>query len=166
MTLRRDRQLAAIMFTDIVGYTKLMGSDERKTLTFLNENRKIQKRLARKYRGKWLKEMGDGTLLIFYTASEAVLCALEMQEEINKAYAFKIRIGIHLSEIVFTDDDIYGDGVNVAARISALAGAAEIWFSDSVYQNVRNREELTIAPQGKKELKHVEYALDLFKIDA
>ena len=91
LRIRMDRQLAAIMFTDIVNFSKLMGADENQTLAYLDSNRKLQKRLARKYRGKWLKEMGDGTILVFYTASEAVLCGMEIQAEIKKAFDFAAR---------------------------------------------------------------------------
>lgn len=79
--------------------------------------------------------MGDGTISIFYTASEAVLCALEIQETINNDHNFKIMLGIHTSEIVFTDKDIFGDGVNVSSRISDLAGPGEICISDDVFRN-------------------------------
>lgn len=82
LRIRKDRQLAAILFTDIKGFTKMMGEDEYKGMEALEKNRTIQKRLIRKYYGKWLKEIGDGTLSIFYTASEAVLCALEIQEAV------------------------------------------------------------------------------------
>ena len=80
LKLRKDRQLVSILFTDIKNFTKIMGEDEHKGIEALEANRKIQKRLIRKYRGKWLKEIGDGTLSVFYTASEAILCALEMQK--------------------------------------------------------------------------------------
>ena len=112
------------------------GCLEPEALVFLLENnRKIQKNIIRKYRGRWLKEMGDGTISIFYTASEAVLCALEIQETINNDHNFKIMLGIHTSEIVFTDKDIFGDGVNVSSRISDLAGPGEICISDDVFRN-------------------------------
>ena len=139
MTIRKDRQLAAILFTDIVGYTSIMGKDENKALEFLEQNRHIQKKLIRKYRGKWLKEMGDGSIAIFYTASEAVLCAKEIQDEINAKTSIKLKMGIQISEVVFSDSDVFGDGVNVASRISECAGPGEICFSEAVYNNIRNR---------------------------
>ncbi len=112
MRIRKDRQLAAVLFTDIVGFTKMMGSDEDNTLQTLERNRKIQKKWIRKFRGKWLKEMGGGSLVIFYTATEAVLCGQKILEVI-KDEDFEVRIGIHVSEILFTDSDVFGDGVNV-----------------------------------------------------
>ena len=80
--MQKDRQLASILFTDIVGFTSMMGENEDKTLQALDRNRSIQKRLIRKYRGKWIKEMGDGAIAVFFTASEAVLCAIAIQKEI------------------------------------------------------------------------------------
>ena len=95
LRIRKDRQLAAILFTDIKGFTKMMGEDEYKGLEALEINRKIQKRMVRKYYGKWLKEIGDGTLSVFYTASEAVLCALEIQQQV-KEQGLAVRMGIHV----------------------------------------------------------------------
>jgi len=79
-----------------------------------------------------VKEMGDGAIAIFFTASEAVLCAIDIQKEIQEKEEFSVRMGIHVSEILFTDTDIFGDGVNVASRISGLAEANEICFSNVV----------------------------------
>lgn len=165
LRLMRDRQLAAILFTDIIGFTALMGENEDKALDALAINRKIQKRVIRKHRGKWIKEMGDGSLVIFYTATEAVQASLEIQEKVQETKKFEIRIGIHLSEIVFSDSDVFGDGVNVASRISDKASAGEICISDSVYQNIRNRENLTIKSSDQVELKNVAYKLRIHKID-
>jgi class 3 adenylate cyclase len=165
LQLRRDRQLAAVLFTDIIGFTKLMGDDENNALSILGINRKIQMGIIRKHRGKWLKEIGDGSLVIFYTATEAVQAALEIQEKVQEVKKFEIRMGIHLSEIVITDSDVFGDGVNVASRISDKASAGEITISDSVYQNIRNRENLTITSLGEMEFKNVAYRLGIHKIE-
>ena len=164
LTLRANRQLASILFTDIVGYTALMGQNENQALEYLDVNRKIQKRLIRKHRGKILKEMGDGLISIFFTASEATICALEIQSEIRAVNKFKLRMGIHISEIVFTDTDVFGDGVNVASRISDCAGPDEIIISESVYHNIRNRENIEAVSMGETSLKNVAYKPKLFKI--
>ncbi len=165
LQLRKDRQLAAILFTDIVGFTAMMGEDEDKALDVLEKNRKIQKKLIRKHRGKWLKEMGDGSMAVFYTATEAVAAAIEIQKEILETGEFNVRMGIHISEIVFTDTDVFGDGVNVASRISNKAGANEICISDPVFQNIRNREDLHILPIGNVQLKNVHYPVGIHKIE-
>lgn len=165
LQLRKDRQLAAILFTDIVGFTAMMGKDEDNALRILDINRQIQKQVIRKYRGKWLKEMGDGSLVIFYTATEAVSAASQIQHNIQKNGRFKVRMGIHISEILFSDNDVFGDGVNVASRISDKASANEIFVSDAVFQNIRNREDLIISPIGQIPLKNVAYPLSLYKIE-
>ena len=103
-----QRRLAAIMFTDIVGYTALMGSDEKKAFDFLKKNRRIHWRLIRKHRGRLLKEMGDGILANFSSIIDAVMCAVSIQkatEELN----IPLRIGIHLGEVIFEKKDVLGN---------------------------------------------------------
>jgi len=164
LIIRKDRQLASILFTDVVGYTKMMGENESGALELLKDNHQVQKRLIRKYRGRWIKEIGDGSMAIFYTASEAVLCSIEIQNETNRNASLRLRMGIHASEIVFTDKDVFGDGVNVASRIASKAGPGEIYFSDSVFYNIRNRETFNIENVGQADLKNVAYKLQLYKI--
>lgn len=164
LIMQKDRQLASILFTDIVGFTAMMGADEDGTLLALDRNRSIQKRLIRKYRGKWMKEMGDGGMAIFYTASEAMQCAIKIQEEIQAKEKFKVSMGIHVSEILFTEKDIFGDGVNVASRIASLAGANEICISKTVFENIRNRENLEIESLGVQQLKNVDYEVNIYKL--
>jgi class 3 adenylate cyclase len=165
LQLRKDRQLAAILFTDIVGFTAMMGEEEDKALKVIDKNRQIQKQVIRKHGGKWLKEMGDGSLVIFYTATEAVSAASEIQNHIQQTGEFNVRMGIHLAEILFTDTDVFGDGVNVASRISDKASANEICVSDAVFQNIRNREDLIVSPMGQITFKNVAYPLNIYKIE-
>ena len=165
LELRKDRQLASVLFTDIVGFTAMMGEDEEKALDVLEQNRKIQQKIIQKHRGKWLKEMGDGSMVVFYTATETVAAAIEIQDEIQNQGAFNVRMGIHISEIVFTDTDVFGDGVNVASRISNKAGANEICISDPVFQNIRNREDLRIKSLGEMKFKNVAYPLNVHLIE-
>src|SRR5262245_25724500 len=135
----QTRQLAAIMFTDIVGYTALMGNDEKKAFELLSLNRSIQKPIIEKNNGKWIKEMGDGAMTSFNTASDAVNAAMQIQEACNATDDFKLKIGIHLGEVVFVrkdspkesltfgeNDDVYGDGVNIASRIETLGVGSSI----------------------------------------
>lgn len=163
LKLRKDRQLATILFTDIVGYTRLMSENEDQALEILDHNRKTHTKWIAKYRGSLLKEMGDGTFSIFYTASEAVLCAREIMNETNHAN-YQVRMGIHIAEIVFTDTDAFGDGVNLTSRICGLAKGGEICFTEGVYQNIRNREQLTIENLGFTLLKNVPYPVLIYKI--
>ena len=96
-----SRQLAAIMFTDIVGYTELMGRDEENAFVILNKNRQIQKPLIKQYNGTWIKELGDGVLASFTNASDAVTCAKKIQNECLSVSGLQLRIGIHLGEVLF-----------------------------------------------------------------
>ena len=114
--MAEDRRLAAIMFTDIVGYTSLMGKDEDKAFKILRKNREIHRPIIKKYRGELLKEMGDGILASFHTSSDAVRCAGEIQHAAKKE-ELALRIGIHEGEVVFEGRDVLGDGVNVASRL-------------------------------------------------
>ena len=119
--MSRSRQLAAIMFTDIVGYTALMGKDSNKALELVRISKEIQKPLVEKHHGEWLKEMGDGALAKFNTALDAVNCSIAIQEISRGKLDAKLRIGIHLGDITIENDDVYGDGVNVASRLESIA---------------------------------------------
>src|SRR5688500_15660926 len=105
----QTRQLAAIMFTDIVGYTALMGSDEQKAFQLLKKNRQIQQPLVKQYNGTWIKELGDGVLASFHTVTDAVICADAIHKSSSSVDGLRLRIGIHLGEVVFEDNDVFGD---------------------------------------------------------
>ena len=111
-----QRRLAAIMFTDIVGYDSLLKEDEKKAFDFLTKNRRIQKRLIKKYKGRWLKEMGGGILASFSSIIDAVMCSLSIQKACKESN-IPVHIGIHLGEVIFEKNDVLGDGVNIASRI-------------------------------------------------
>ena len=116
------RKLAAIMFTDIVGYTALMGEDEKKAFNTLNTNLKIHQQLTEKHHGRIIKEIGDGLLVVFENGTEAVLCAINIQQQAHENNIL-LRIGIHEGEVVYEKDDVFGDGVNIASRIQAESAA-------------------------------------------
>src|SRR5215510_2871539 len=149
------RQLAAIMFTDIVGYTALMGDDEEKAFALLRKNKQIQKPLVEKYKGRWIKELGDGVLASFSTVTDAVLCAIEIQNACKLIDDLKLRIGIHHGEVVFEENDVFGDGVNIASRLQALAPIGGIWISESVYKNISNKKDITTHFVKIERLKNV-----------
>ena len=115
--MSQSRQLAAIMFTDIVGYTALMGVNEQKAFELLKKNRRIQRPIIEKFNGRWLKEIGDGVLASFPTVSDAVYCAKEIQETCQAETDLNLRIGIHQGELVFEGDDVFGDGANIASPL-------------------------------------------------
>ena len=158
-----DRRLAAIMFTDIVGYTALMGSDEDKAFRVLRKNREIQRPIIKKYHGEWLKEMGDGILASFNTASDAVRCAGEIQQAAKKE-GIGLRIGIHEGEVVFEGSDVLGDGVNVASRLEELAEEGTINISGAVYKDIKNKAGIVAEFIEDKELKNVEEPIKVYRV--
>src|SRR5215210_7922884 len=162
--MSQTRQLAAIMFTDIVGYTALMGEDEKKAFEILNNNRKLQKPLIEQYGGKWIKELGDGVLACFTTVSDAVNAAIKIQEACNVSRDFLLRIGIHHGEVVFEDDDIFGDAVNIASRLQALAPIGGIWISESVHNNVSNKKEIKTKFVRAETLKNVKEPVRIYEV--
>jgi adenylate cyclase len=158
------RQLAAIMFTDIEGYTRLMGEDEDKALSLLDINRKIQRPLVAKYNGKWLKELGDGVLAQFTSAYDAVKCAVEIQDAAREGLERKLRIGIHLGDVTFEDDDILGDGVNLASRIQGIADPGGIYVTESIENAIRNHADIKTKYLGEAALKNVDYPVRVYAI--
>ena len=140
--MSQSRQLAAIMFTDIVGYTAFMGNDEQKAFAILNKNREIQKPIIEQYNGRWMKELGDGIMASFNTVSDAVNAAIKIQEACNDTKDFQLRIGIHLGEVVFENDDVFGDGVNIASRIQTVAKPGSIFISETVHSNISNKKDI------------------------
>lgn len=150
------RQLAAIMFTDIVGYTGLMGKDKSSALEMIRKSREIQKPPVEKYGGSWVKEMGDGVMTQFNTALEAVKCAIALQQMTGQKLGADLRIGIHLGDITFENNDVYGDGVNIASRLESIAEPGSIYLSDSIYHAIKGREKIHFKYLGEKVLKNVQ----------
>src|SRR4051812_7822705 len=158
-----SRQLAAIMFTDIVGYTTLMGEDEQKAFDILHKNRLVQKPLVAQYKGTWIKELGDGVLASFHTATDAVLCAIEIQKAC-KEKDFQLRKGIHFGEVEFEHNDVFGDGVNIAARLQALAPIGGIWISEAVQKNIANKKGIETKFACEEVLKHVRESVRIYEV--
>jgi TolB-like protein len=160
----QTRQLAVIMFTDIVGYTALMGRDEQKAFEFLNKNRQIQKPIIEAHNGRWIKELGDGVMASFQTVSDAVNAAIKIQEACTAANDFQLRIGIHLGEVVFENNDVFGDGVNIAARIQAAANPGTIYISEMVNQIISNKRDIHTRFAGEEHLKNVKDPVRLHEV--
>jgi len=159
----QDRKLAAIMFTDIVGYTSLMGESERKTFEIINTNRAIHQKHIEEHHGRIVKELGDGLLAIFENGTEAVLCAMEIQKE-AKEKNIPLRIGLHEGEVVVENNDVFGDGVNIASRIESEAAPGGICISDAIYRIIRNKEDLNVGKIGKVSLKNVGEPIVLYQL--
>jgi class 3 adenylate cyclase/TolB-like protein/Flp pilus assembly protein TadD len=162
--MSQTHQLAAIMFTDIVGYTALMGRDEQRAFDLLNKNRQIQKPVIEQHQGRFIKELGDGILASFSTVSDAVYAALEIQEACTGAGDFQLRIGIHHGEVVFDDNDVFGDVVNIASRIQAIAPPGGIYISESVERNTKNKHDIQVVFAKEERLKNVDKPEKIFQV--
>ena len=165
------RQLAAIMLTDVVGYTALTQTDEALTLALLDEHARLLRPLFAEHEGREVKGTGDGFLVEFPSALQAVRCAVEIQRalhERNSAVpldrAIHLRIGIHLGDVVHRGGDIFGDGVNITSRIEPLAEPGGICLSRQVYDQVWNKTDLPMASLGKKDLKNVKVSIEVYKM--
>ncbi len=159
-----SRQLAAIMFTHIVGYTKLMGEDEEAAFELLEKNRLVQRPIIERFNGRWLKEIGDGVLASFSTVSEAVYCAKAIQEACLKEDHLKLRIGIHQGEVVFEGEDVFGDGVNIASRLEPLAPIGGILVSESVFRNIENKKGIDASFVKEETLKNVKHPVRIYEV--
>ena len=162
--MAQSRQLAAIMFTDIVGYTSLMGGDEEAAFDLLNKNRLLQKPLIEQYGGKWIKELGDGVLATFSTVTDAVNCACSIIKGCETIDGLKLRIGIHQAEVVFENNDVFGDGVNIASRLQSVAPLGGICISDTVRNNIINRKEILTRFIKEEKLKNVREPIRIYEI--
>jgi class 3 adenylate cyclase/pimeloyl-ACP methyl ester carboxylesterase len=158
------RELAAIMFSDIAGYTLIMGRDEAKAIRALHEHRELLRSLLPKFNGRMLGEIGDGTLSSFHSATDAVNCAQELQAALVDDSELQLRIGIHVGDVVFSDNNVVGDGVNVASRIHALAPPGGICVSDHVYDEIRNKPGMGATYLGEKRLKHVSHPIRVYTL--
>ncbi|MEZ5197159.1 MAG: adenylate/guanylate cyclase domain-containing protein [Bacteroidales bacterium] len=123
-----------------------MQQDEEKAIEFRSRHREIFNASTKKFRGKILQYWGDGTLSTFSSAIDAVKCAIEMQLAFREKPQIPLRIGIHTGDIIFTEDDIIGDGVNVASRIESLAVAGSVFISEKVYDEVKNQPGIRPSP--------------------
>ena len=159
-----SRQLAAIMFTDIVGYTALMGKDFNKALELIRISKEIQKPLVEKHNGKWLKEMGDGAMARFSTALDAVNCSIEIQKTARGELDAKLRIGIHLGDVTVEEDDVHGDGVNVASRLESIADAGGIYISESIEKAIQGQTDVQAKYLGEVKLKNVAYGVRTYAL--
>ena len=161
--MNHSRQLAAIMFTDIVGFSALMGSDEQKTFEILQKNRDIHMPIISKFNGQWIKELGDGVMATFHTVSDAVNAAIEIMEACN-ASEFQLSIGIHSAEVVFDKGDVFGDGVNIAARIESAAPPGCIFISESVQKNISNKKDINTHFVKEAKFKNVSNPVRLYQV--
>jgi TolB-like protein/class 3 adenylate cyclase/Flp pilus assembly protein TadD len=158
------RQLAAIMFADMVGYTALMQRDERRALDERDRHRAILSQAVSRHRGTVLEYYGDGTLSIFASAVEAVECAVAIQRAIAGDSLIPLRIGVHTGDVVHEGSGVSGDGVNVASRIQGLAAPAGVMISGKVFDEIKNHPAIQTVSIGAVQMKNVGYLLNVFAI--
>ena len=165
-----ERRLAAVMFTDIVGYTALAQKDEARALRMLEEHRRVIRPFLPKHHGREIKTMGDSFLVEFPSALEAVKCAFDIQQsqhEMNLGRATEqkvmLRVGVHLGDVIHSENDVLGDAVNIASRIEPLAEPGGICVTGQVFDQIRNKIEFPFSSLGAKDLKNVEEPMVVFK---
>jgi class 3 adenylate cyclase len=168
---RRRRKLSAIMMVDVSGFSRLMGSDEEKTVGLILDFQRGIKGMVQEFEGRVVDTAGDSAFVEFDSVVNAVRCARRIQEEQSRlnsgrsdAECVVSRIGIHLGDVIVEDYNVYGDGVNIAARLEPLADPGGICLSEAVYQQVRNKLELPVQDIGLRELKNIEHPIRLYKV--
>ena len=169
--LQGERRLAAIMFTDVVGYTSLTQKDEALAMELLEEHRRMVRPFLPKHGGREIKTIGDAFLVEFESALEAVRCAFDIQQSLHEMNmsrpverTIQIRIGVHLGDVIHNQNDVYGDAVNVASRIEPLAPPGGVCISEQVYDHVKNKSDFQLTSLGKRELKNVGEPVEVYRV--
>lgn len=158
------RQLAAIMFTDMTGYTAMMQEDEQKARLLRDRQRDVLESCIPGNNGKIVQYFGDGTLSLFDSALDAVRSAISIQLALQQDPKVLLRIGIHSGDVVYDSDGVYGDCVNLASRIEALSAPGAVLISDKVYDEIKNQPEVETQTLGKFNLKNVKRQVEVYAI--
>jgi TolB-like protein/class 3 adenylate cyclase/Flp pilus assembly protein TadD len=161
--MEQQRHLAAILFTDIVGYTAMMQENESKAVAVVKKYHSILQNVVTNHSGKIINDYGDGSLCTFSSTIDAIHAALEIQENLKKEQ-IPLRIGLHVGEILFEDGKVFGDGVNIASRIQSLGQANTILFSGEINSKIRNQPEFNSVSLGKFEFKNVDEPIEVFAL--
>ena len=159
-----NRKLAAIVFTDIVGFTRLSADNQSKSSALIKKQRETFQPIVKNFNGTWIKEMGDGLLLTFDTITDAVKSSIEMQKVSKDIEGLNLRIGIHLGEVIVDGNDVLGDDVNIAARIEPFSAPGGIAISNKVNDAIIREEEYETKYIGKPKLKGVGQKVEVFCI--
>ena len=161
---QKSRRLAAIMFTDIVGYTALMQKDENAAAKIRALHRQEFQKYHKQYNGEILQYFGDGTLSVFDSGVEAVECAIAIQRALKKDDPVPLRIGLHIGDIVFDGTDIFGDGVNLASRIESMSVAGAVLLSGKLNEEFKNQQQISTKSLGFFELKNIKDPVEVFAV--
>jgi adenylate cyclase len=159
-----SRRLAAILFTDIVGSTAMMQKDEREAVSVNRRYVEVLKQFVLSRGGEILNDYGDGSLCTFSSATEALQCAVEMQQQFQLEPKVPLRIGLHVGEIFFEHGKVFGDGVNVASRVQSLGIANSILFSSVIKTEIKNRPEYKCVSIGRFHFKNVDEPMEVFAL--
>ncbi|HQZ50501.1 MAG TPA: adenylate/guanylate cyclase domain-containing protein [Chitinophagaceae bacterium] len=159
-----SHQLAAILFADVVGYTAMMQEDEEDAVGKINRFRHSLETIAEELNGKIIQYYGDGALLLFQSSTDAAEFAKVLQMEINEPPVIPVRIGIHMGEVLLQKGNVFGDVVNIASRIQALAPPGGIYVSEIVYQNIANKKGLESVFIKQEKLKNVNDPVRIFEV--
>ena len=157
-----QRKLAAVMFADMTGYTALMQEDEAQAKILRTRQKQILESLIPAHQGTIIQYFGDGTLSIFESSANAVRCGIAIQNELQKEPKVKLRIGIHSGDIVYDNEGIYGDCVNIASRIETLSVPGAVLFSAKVYDEIKNQKDIKAKSIGKYHLKNVQHPVEIY----
>jgi adenylate cyclase len=157
-------QLTAILFADIVGYTALMQEDEENAIKVREKFERTLKTEIGAHAGKIIQRSGDGALCIFNSAIEAVAAAISIQKLMQAEPTVPLRIGIHSGDIIIEEENVYGDGVNIASRIESFAVAGSVFVSEKIYDEIKNQKKINTASLGKYQLKNVKAPIEIYAI--
>ena len=166
----KDYRLAAVMFTDIVGFSRMMEEDEKGTLQTLDFHNKLIREQVEKFRGSVIKTIGDAFLTQFSTTLDAVQCSLAVQDgirEYNEAKlgkALTLRIGVHLGDIYFYENDALGEGINIASRLQGMTKPGHITISREVYSQVSGKIPMKVEAMGQVHLKNITREVHAYEI--
>ncbi|MDX1470715.1 MAG: adenylate/guanylate cyclase domain-containing protein [Flavobacteriaceae bacterium] len=160
----RKRKLAAILFADIKDYSALMQKNEAEAMDCLRHYQQVLKEKVGQFNGEIIKNYGDGSLCIFSSVVDAVRCSIEVQLSVCKEPLVPLRIGLHLGDVLFEGNDIYGNDINIASRIESMGAPGSILMSRNVYDKVRNHADLEFKSLGKFDFKNISDSIEVFAI--
>lgn len=159
------RQLTVIFFCDIEGYSALMQASEKQALAILDHYKQVLREETEQYGGTIIKNYGDGSLCLFNSAIEAVGCAIQIQKSLQVAPIVSLRIGLHIGDIVHNEDDVYGDGINVASRLEQICKPGGVVYSKYIFNEIKNHNEFKSIPLGPFSFKNIKEDVDVFALN-